>query len=385
MLTEEQNAYYSKFCEFVREHVESFADTWDKNEEVPRDVIALCGETGFVGGIIPGEYGGGGWDAVTFGLLNEAVGAASSSLCGLFTVQSMVAMTLAKWGTEDQKRQWLEPMAKGNIIGSFAMTEPNVGSDIQAIETTFTPKGSIYLLNGTKKWITYSAIADIFLVFGKTKDEGKSMACIVKSNAPGVKVIPLKNMLGFRGAHLGRIEFDNCEILQQDLVGKPGLVLPYVAPYGLHYGRLSTAWSSAGLLRACVEISATYALERQVSKILLSNHGMIQQLITDMGVDLEAARQLCLSASMAEDGHLPEAIEKTLMAKYFASRAAAHAATDTIQIMGAVGCSNDEAPASRYYRNAKIMEIIEGTNQIHQKILGKSFCRKFNKKYARMK
>ena len=216
-LTEEQNTYYSKFCEFVREHVESFADTWDKNEEVPRDVIALCGEAGFVGGILPGEYGGGGWDAVTFGLLNEAFGAASSSLCGRFTVQSMVAMTLAKWGGDDQKSHWLEAMEKGDIIVSLAMTEPKVGSDIQAIETTFTPQESIYLLNGTKKWITYSAIADIFLVFGKTKEEGKSMACIVKSDAPGVKIFPLKDMLGFRGAHLSRIEFENCEIRQEDL------------------------------------------------------------------------------------------------------------------------------------------------------------------------
>lgn len=381
-LTDEQKTHYNRFCEFVREHVEPFAAAWDKNQGVPQDVIALCGDAGFVGGIIPKEYGGGGWDAVTFGLLNEAFGAASSSLCGLFTVQTMVAMTLVKWGTDAQRDQWLEPMAKGKIIASFALTEPKVGSDIQAIETTFTPHGQdgdVYLLNGTKKWITYSAIADIFLVFGKAKEEGKSMACIVKSDAPGVKIVPLKDMLGFRGAHLSRIEFENCEIRQEDLVGKAGLVLPYVAPYGLHYGRLSTAWSSAGLLRACVETSATYASERRVLKIPLSNHGMIQQIVTDMGVDLEAARQLCLSASMAEDAHLPEAIEKTLMAKYFASRSAARAAADTVQIMGAAGC-HEENPAARYYRNSKIMEIIEGTDQVLQKVLGKSFCKKYKKK-----
>jgi len=375
-LTEEQQDQYQRFCEFVRNHVEPFADSWDKNQEVPRDIIDLCGKNGFVGGIIPGEYGGSGWDAVTFGLLNEAFGAASSSLCALFTVQTMVAMVLAKWGTDEQRDRWLRSMASGGIIASFALTEPKVGSDIQAIECTFTPRGDIYLLTGTKKWITYSAIADIFLVFGKSGDQ--SMSCIVKADAPGVKVTPLEDMLGFRGAHLSQIEFDHCEIRRKDLVGKPGFSLTYVAPYGLHYGRMSTAWSSAGLLRACVEASVTYASRRQASGVPLSDHGMIQQMVTDMGVDLEAAWQLCLTASRADDAHLSGAIAGTLAAKYFASRASTRAAANTVQIMGAAGC-HEENPAARYYRDAKIMEIIEGTNQVLQKILGKNFCKKYRK------
>ena len=374
LLTEEQKEHYRRFDEFVREHILPNATQWDRSEGVPRDVIQLCSEAGFLGGIIPKEFGGGGWDAVTFGLLNEAIGAASSSLCGLFTVQTMAAMPLVKWGSETQQKQWLQPMAKGEIIASFAITEPNVGSDIQAIETTFTPKGDTYLLNGTKKWITYSGIADIFLVFGKTKDEGKAMAAVVRSGAPGVKVTRLKDMLGFRGVYLSQIDFDNYEVSQEDVVGKPGFGLSYVAPIGLHYGRMSTAWSSTGLLRACLETSAKYASERRAFGESLVNLGMIRQLVTDMGVNLEASRHLCLSASMAEDEHLPKAAEKTLIAKYFASRAAARAATDTIQIMGAAGC-HEENPAARYYRNSKIMQIIEGTDQVHQNILGKSFCR----------
>ena len=379
-LTDEHRGRYRRFCEFVDRHAAPHADRWDKEQGVPRDVMALCGQEGFVGGIIPGEYGGGGWDVVTFGLLNEAFGAVSSSLCALFTVQTMVAMPLVKWGTDEQKKRWLPPMAKGEVLASFAMTEPKVGSDIQAVETTFTPKnekGHTYLLNGTKKWITLSALADIFLVFGKD-DEGKSMACIIKSDAPGVKVTPLKEMLGFRGAHVSQIEFDNCEIPSGDLVGKPGLVLSYVAPIGLHYGRISTAWSSAGLLRACVQTSATYASERRQFENLIMDHEMIRQLITDMGVNLEAARHLCLGAAVAEDAHSPDAITKTLMAKYFASRVAARGAADTIQIMGAAGC-HEENPAARYYRNAKIMQIIEGTDQVLQMVLGKNFCRKFKK------
>ncbi|NIM15444.1 MAG: acyl-CoA dehydrogenase [Candidatus Aminicenantes bacterium] len=378
LLTEEQKTRYRGFCEFVQEHVEPHADQWDKSQGVPREVIGLCSEAGFVGGIFPEEFSGGGWDAVTFGLLNEAIGAASSSLCALFTVQTMVGTILAKWGTPDQQNKYLAPMAKGDMIASFAMTEPKVGSDIQAVETTFTPRGNGYLLSGSKKWITYSAMADIFLVFGKDKED-KSMACIVPSDAPGVEVIPLKDMLGFRGAHLSRIKLNDVEIPAGDLVGKPGLVMSYVAPYGLHYGRMSTAWSSAGLLRACLETGAAYASERRAFGRPIMDHGMIRQIVTDMGVDLEAARHLCLGASMADDSHSPGAVEKTLIAKYYATRAAVRAAADTVQIMGAAGC-HEENPAARYYRNAKIMEIIEGTSQVHQEILGKSFCKKFRKR-----
>jgi glutaryl-CoA dehydrogenase (non-decarboxylating) len=379
-LTDRQAEHYRCFRDFVTEHVEPVAAVWDRERGISRDIITQCAKAGFVGGIFPQEYGGGGWDAVTFGLLNEAVGSASSSLCSLFTVQTMVGMTLAKWGTDDQRQRWLAPMAKGDIIAAFAMTEPKVGSDIQNIETTFTPpgtEGGCYVLKGTKKWITMSAIADIFLVFGKDT-EGRSMACIVKSNSPGVTVKPLKEMMGFRGAHLSQIEFTDCEIPHANMVGKPGVVTTYVAPYGLHFGRISTAWSSVGLIRACLESSAAYASQRQAFGSLIMDHGTIRRLITEMGVNWEAAAQLCLNACKEEDSRSPQAIEKVLVAKYFASRSATRAATDNIQVMGAHGC-HEENSAARYYRNAKIMQIIEGTDQVLQKVLGKSFCKKFSR------
>jgi alkylation response protein AidB-like acyl-CoA dehydrogenase len=378
LLSEEQRERYLGFCQYAQEHAAALDREWDSARGVPREVIEQCARAGYVGGLIPSEHGGGGWDAVTFGLLNEALGAASSALCALFTVQNMVAMPLVKWGSEAQQKQWLEPMARGKVIASFAMTEPRVGSDIQAVETTYTPKGGGYLLNGTKKWITYSAMADIFLVFGKDTD-GKAIAAIVRSDAPGVEVHPLKDMMGFRAAHLSRLEFKDVEIAPEDLVGKPGFALTYVASYGLHYGRISTAWSSAGLLRACLETAASYTQERKVFGTLLMDQGMIRQLVTDMGVNLEASQHLCLAAAMADDSHSPRAMEKTLMAKYFASRAAVRAAADTVQILGAAGCHED-SPAARYYRNSKIMEIIEGTNQVQQTILGKNFCRRFGGK-----
>jgi alkylation response protein AidB-like acyl-CoA dehydrogenase len=378
LLTGEQKTHYNQFCEFVREQVAPHAAEWDKRLGVPKEVIQTCSKTGFLGGIIPKEFGGSGWDTVTFGLLNEAIGASSSSLCALFTVHTMVAMPLAKWGTPDQQKRFLEPMAAGEIIASFALTEPKVGSDMQAITTTFTPRGDVYLLNGIKRWITYSGISDIFLVFGKT-DDGKPIGGIIRSDAPGVKVTRLEDMLGFKGAYISQLEFTNGEIRQEDILGKAGLGLSYVAPYGLHYGRMSTSWSSAGLLRACLETSAAFATERRASGSPIIDHGMIRQIITDIGVNLEAAQHLCLSAAMADDSHSPKAMEKTLIAKYFSSRAAARAAADTIQVMGAAGCY-EENLAARYYRNSKIMEIIEGTNQVLQRVLGKSFSRRITAK-----
>lgn len=380
LLTGQHRESHKEFSDFVQEHVLPFAGEWDRAQAVPRDVIGKCAKAGYIGGIIPKEFGGGGWDTLTFGLLNEAIGAASSDLCGLFTVQTMVASTLTKWGTKEQQEKYLPPMATGETLAAYVMTEPKVGSNIQEITTTFTPDGdgenTGYLLNGTKKWITFSGIADILLVFGKMAGTDKSMAAVVRADSPGITRTPLKDMLGFRGSYLSQIQFTDCRIEPGDVVGKPGLVLPYVAPFGLHYGRMSTAWHSIGLIRACLETASAYSSERQALSKPISNLGMIRELVTDIGVDLEAARLLGISAAMADDKHLPESMEKTLEAKYFASRAAVRAATNTIQILGAHGCST-EFPAERFYRNAKTLEIIEGTNQVIQNVLGKSFFRRF--------
>jgi alkylation response protein AidB-like acyl-CoA dehydrogenase len=178
--------------------------------------------------------------------------------------------------------------------------------------------------------------------------------------------------MGFRAAGLAEIHFNDVEVPSANLVGKPGFALSHVAPVGLHYGRISTACSALGLLGGCFEESIAHAAVRKVGDRTMGDIGMIRSLIARMGTDLEAARFLCHNACRAEDDHLPEAFEKTLMAKYFTSRAAVRAASDAVQIRGASGC-HGSAPVSRYYRDAKIMEIIEGTTQIHEDILGKIF------------
>jgi alkylation response protein AidB-like acyl-CoA dehydrogenase len=373
LLTNSQKERYEEFRSFIKTNVEPFAGEWDQKEEMPDGFISLLAKSGYLGSNIPEEYGGKGWDFVTFGLLNEAVGRGISSLTDLLTIQAMVSTTLLKWGTKAQKDKWLNPLAKGEIIGAFSLTEPDVGSAIQNLQTKINKRGDKYFLNGCKKWTSYGEKADLFLIFGK--DEDKSVACLISKDTPGLTVTPIKNMMGFKAAHMAQLNFDNIEIPESDLVGKPGFALSHVAPIGLHYGRISTSCSALGLLRACFEESILYASSRKIGEKYIGDEGMIRSIIARMGTDLQASGLLCYSALKAEDERTPDVFEKVQMAKYFTSKAVVRAASDAIQIRGASGC-HESAPVARYYRDAKIMEIIEGTTQIYEKILGKTFVDK---------
>jgi alkylation response protein AidB-like acyl-CoA dehydrogenase len=370
-LSQEQKEKYAQYIRFANEKVVNQAPFWEEEEAIPRETLRECANAGYLGATIPQAYGGMGWNMVIYSMLNEAIGGASVSLSGLLNVHTMFAQTLLKWGSDEQKQRWLPSLACGEALGVFAMTEPGAGSDIEGMTTQFTRDGRDFLINGTKKWITFAGAADVFLVFGKF--DGKSVAAIVEKGNPGLTVVPIRHMLGFKAAHLARLELKDCRISPQNIVGKPGFALSHLAPYALDYGRISVAFAALGLLRACVEICGKYVLERHAFNALLIDHGTISAMMTDMGVDFEAASLLCLEAVRAKDDRLPGATEKIMIAKYFTSRAAVRHAANAVQIMGALGC-NEEFPLARFYRDAKTMEIIEGSNQIHQFLLGKSFA-----------
>jgi alkylation response protein AidB-like acyl-CoA dehydrogenase len=284
----------------------------------------------------------------------------------------MVAMVLLKWGTAQQRRKWLPPLAKGETIAAFALTEPGAGSDLESFVTEFTQTsgGNSLILRGTKKWISCAQFAGLFLVFGKVGQH--SACCVVPRKLPGVHIEPISDLMGFRAAGLAEVQFRDVEVPAENLIGKPGFALTHVAPVGLHHGRISTACSALGLLRGCFEESIAYAATRKVGDKMVGDIGIIRSLIAKMGTDLEVGQLLCHTACLAEDAHLPQAFEKTLAAKYFTSRAVVRAASDAVQIRGASGC-HASSPVSRYYRDAKIMEIIEGTTQIHEDLLGKIY------------
>ena len=321
-------------------------------------------DAGYLGSTLPEKFGGQGWDTVTFGLLNEAFGRGSAPLTDLLTVQAMVSMTVLKWGTAEQKKQWLPPLARGEIIGAFALTEPGGGSDLQSLQTQFTASNDGgYRLNGQKTWISYGQTAGVFLVIGYA--DSLPLACLLPRATAGLTIEPITGMLGYRAAGLARVSFADVAIPVSSLLGKPGVALSYIAPIGLQYGRISTACSALGLLRGCFEEASQRAATRKLGAGAIGDLGIIRSILARMGTDLHAAELLCLAACRATDEHLPEAFNKALMAKYFSSRAAVRAAADAIQVWGAAGCHED-APVARYYRDAKILEIIEGTTQIHE-------------------
>lgn len=370
-LTEIQQARQREFREFVDRNVLPGAAEWDRAQRIPEATLKLVSEAGYLGLTLPEKFGGRGWDTVSFGLLNEAFGRGSVALTDLLTVQAMVSMTLLKWGTAAQKDQWLPPLANGDVIGAFALTEPDGGSDLQALKTQFTAVGDgSYRLNGQKTFISYGQNAGVFLIVGYAGN--LPLACLLPRDVAGFTIEPITGMMGYRAAGLARLTFQDVIIPASDLVGKPGFALTYIAPIGLQAGRISTACSALGLLRACFEESCTRAATRKVQSGNVGGFGMIRTMLARMGTELHAAELLCLAACKAADDHRPDAFTKVLEAKYFASQAAVRAASDAVQIWGGAGCHED-APVSRYYRDSKILELIEGSTQIHEELIGRSY------------
>lgn len=370
LLSDAQHATHRDFKEFVCTHVEPFAETWDRNQRIPRAVLSQMGRAGHFGVAMPAAYAGQGGNTVAYGLLNEAFGRGSSSLADVITCQAMVSTTLLKWGTPAQRDRWIPGLAQGDVLAAFALTEPGAGSATQSLTTACVVASGdgALVVNGGKKWISCADFADVFLVFGMVGP--RSIAFLVPRDSPGLSIRTMDDMMGFRAAGVGELQLEDVFVPPENVVGAQGFGLSHVAAVGLHRGRLGTACSAAGLLRGCLEESAAYAATRTIGPQSLGDLGMIKSLIARIGTDAEAARLLCFSACQADDDQHPEAHKKAFMAKYFSSRAAVQAASDAVQIRGASGC-HSASPVSRFYRDAKILEIIEGTTQIHEEVIGR--------------
>ncbi|MHC5853059.1 acyl-CoA dehydrogenase family protein [Nostoc sp.] len=368
-LTSQQKDDKSKFIGFVNKEVVPHANSSDQEEYTSPKLIEKFAHQGYLGAVIPEEFGGKNMDMITYGLLNEEIGRGCSSLRSLLTVHSMVAYALCRWGNKSQKEYWLPKLSSGEVIAAFALSEPNVGSDAKSIETTATLSGDSYILNGQKKWITYGQIADVFLVFAQYS--GKPSAFLVEKNSPGLLIQPISGMLGVRASMLAQLNFQDCRIPQENLVGRLGFGFSYVASSALDYGRYSVAWGSVGIAQACLEACIQYTSERKQFGVYLKEHQLIRQMITEMIVNVKAARLLCYQAGYLKEIGDPNSITETSIAKYFASTTATKIANDAVQIHGANGCTNEYSVA-RYLRDAKIMEIIEGSTQIQEITIAES-------------
>lgn len=362
-LTPQQQEAQSQFRAFVQEEVIPSADRNDREECTPAELIKKVAQQGYLGAIIPGEYGGMGMDMVTFGLLNEEVGRGCSSVRSLLTVHNMVASAILRWGKPQQKDYYLPRLASGEIIAAFGLSEPNIGSDAKSIETEALPSGEGYLLQGHKKWITYGQIADLFLIFAQCK--GNVSAFLVERQTPGFSTEPITGILGTRASMLAEVFMQECHVAKSQLLGGMGFGLASVATSALDIGRYTVAWGCVGIAQACLDACLHYTSQRQQFGVYLKEHQLIQQMITEMITNTKAARLLCLQAGDLKEKGDPRTIMETWVAKYFASTTATKAANDAVQIHGANGCSA-AYPVQRYLRDSKVMELIEGSTQIQQ-------------------
>ncbi len=362
-LSTQQERSQQAFRAFVDQEVTPYADLWDRQQQIPRDLVSRLASEGYLGALLPEKYDGLDMDMITYGLLCEQLARGSCSVQSMVTVQNMVGQAILRWGSQSQQELWLGRIAQGEAIAAFALTEPDVGSDAKAVQMTAVRTGDSYVLRGHKKWISFGQLADLFLVL--TRCEGKHCAFLIEKEASGLRVEPVSGMLGFRASMLAELFLHECEVPESNLVGGAGFGFFPVILTALNVGRYSVAWGCVGLAQACLDACIDYTSKRRQFDAYLKEHQLLQQMIAEMVVNVKAAGLLCCQAGRSMQRAHPESVMDILVAKYFASAAAKRAADDAVQIHGALGCSG-ESPVQRYFRDARVMEIIEGTTQMHQ-------------------
>ncbi len=365
-LTPEQSESRDEFRSFADSVLVPHAEQYDREQCLPQELVALMAQRGYLGANVPASYGGAELDMITFGVLHEEIGRGCSSTRSLLTVHSMVSHAITRWGSEAQRTRWLADMAAGETIGAFALSEPGVGSDAKSIQTTAQEVEGGFALNGHKRWITFGQIADLFLTFARLGD-GMGVFLMPRSS-PGLTITPIHNMLGTRASMLAELHFEDCRVPTEALLRRQSFGLGSMLTNVLDIGRYSVACGSVGIAQASLEASAQYASERKQFGVLLREHQLIRQMLSDMLTGVRAARLLCYQAGYSKGCGESRTLVDTLVAKYFASTTAVKAASDAVQIHGANGCS-DHYPVQRYFRDARVMEIIEGSSQIQQLLI----------------
>ena len=356
-----------KFC---LNEVIPFAEEWEKDEHFPSDVIRKMGGLGFFASPFPEQYGGTELGFLANIIVAEELGRASLGLACCLNMQSGTCpMTILLNCNEDQKQKYLPGIISGELLGCFAVTEPNAATDMAAIETKAIRDGDYYILNGTKMWITHASVFDVGVCFAKTdptqRHKGLS-AFIIERDMPGLKGIPEKNKLGVRSSDTGQIVFEDCRVPKENLIGEEGQGFK-IAESSLTYGRANIAARSLGIGQAAVDASLKYANEREQFGQKIGYFQMNKQIIADMVAEIDAARLLVYRAAWLQDQGRPSSTESTI-AKFYASEAAVRAVIGAAKIHGAYTYSS-EYPVARLYRDVMLMTAGEGTSNIQRLII----------------
>jgi alkylation response protein AidB-like acyl-CoA dehydrogenase len=352
--------------DFADRYITPVADEFDRIERVSPDLLADASSYGLWAALIPTEFGGLGLDMLTLGAIHEEIGRACSSVRNLLTVHHMVSWAISRWGSPDQRQRWLPAMAAGDVLGAFCVTEPGGGGALARVASTARRQGDSWVIDGRKKWITGGVGAGLLLVFA-VADENV-LPFLVPSDTPGVEVTPITGMLGTRASMIAEIGLSSVTIPAAALLGPQQFAKGAVMTHTLDVGRYTVASGSVGILQGCLDACLAHANRKLPEGHTLGEYQLIRAKIAEMVTSLAAARLLREQAGRSKDAGEPETIIATWIAKYFAARAAAAAASEAVQLLGAEGCGPGSVVA-RYYRDAKIMEIIEGSSEVQQLII----------------
>jgi short-chain 2-methylacyl-CoA dehydrogenase len=373
-LTDEQRSFQTLVREFAEEVVAPAAAGYDEREEFPIEVVKRMGELGLFGIPFPEEYGGQGGDLVTFCLCLEEIARWDSSVAiTLEAAVGLAANPIYRFGTEEQKRRWLEPMARGEALGAFALTEPGGGSDARAIRTTARLDGDEWVIDGTKAFITNSGTPITSAILVAAVDtgvgDGAVSTIVVPSGTPGLTVGAAYRKIGWRASDTHELSFDRCRVPADNLLGERGRGYAQFLE-ALADGRVAIGALSVGLARGCLEESVEYAGERQAFGKPIGAFEALQFKIADMKVAVDTARLAVLNAAWRRDRGKPFATEASV-AKLYASEVATTCAREAVQVHGAYGYV-EEFPVARFYRDAKVLEIGEGTNEIQRLLIARA-------------
>src|SRR3989441_46534 len=369
--TEEQRLLEQSVREWAAREVAPRIHDLDREHRFDTNIFPRMASLGLLGISVPEEYGGAGMDYISLGIASEELEYVDTSLRVIMSVHAgLNCLSLLAWGNEDQKRRYLVPQAQGKKIATYGLTEPGAGSDVRGIETVAVRKGDRYLLTGEKMWISLADVADNFLVFAWSDPEKKKQrdtsgigAFIVERGFKGFSSGTLKEKWGILAGNTGFFKMEDVEVPAENLVGKPGEGVK-IAMFALDQGRYTEADGATGLIRACRDASAKYALDRKTFGVEIAQHQLVKEMIAQMESDYQAARLLWLRAGWLKNNGGRNTRE-TGLAKWFATVASERAAGDAVQIHGANGYS-DEYPVGRFYRNSKGAVIYEGTREIHK-------------------
>ncbi len=373
MLSDEHRLLRDSLRDFAQQRLAPFAAEWDRKSAFPREALAELASLGTFGIAVPDHYGGAGMDYLALAIALEEIAAGDGATSTVISVNNCpVCSILMAWATEEQKQRYLVPLARGEMLGAFCLTEPHVGSEASGLRTTARRDGDVYVLDGVKQFITSGKHGDVAIVMAVTdKSAGKRgiSAFIVETSTPGYVVARLEEKMGQHASDTAQILLESCRVPAANLIGDEGAGYK-IALSGLEGGRIGIASQSLGMARSAYEAALKYARERVAFGKPIYEHQAVQFRLADMATQLEAARQLIHHAARLKDAGRP-CLKEAAMAKLFASEMAERVCSDAIQIHGGYGYVAD-FPVERIYRDVRVCQIYEGTSDIQRILIARN-------------